>query len=654
MAKNYSADNIKVLKGLDPVKKNPGMYTHVVNPNHIVQEVVDNCADECIAGFADKISVFIKDGIIKVEDNGRGIPIDLHEEGKPAVEVIFTTLHSGGKFDKENDDTAYRFSGGLHGVGVTVTNALSHYLKVDIKKDGSVYQILFEDGNLVKELSKVGKVNKKDTGTLVEFKPDGKYFETNKLNTKMLKLLLKAKAILLKGVTINYENYDEDEFVEWKFDNGIKDYISDFMGEEDILYSSKFYLEEDQDKFYKGEGGEWGVIWGEHVQPHYESYVNLIPTTLGGSHENGLKTGIFHSVVEYINENDLSSNKLNITREDVFKNTILITSSRILNTHFQGQTKDKLVTSSAAKLMEFCVKQDFTTWLHKNFEQAKKISYLTIENAKERNRKSKTTKRKNIMSVTQPLPGKLADCDSEDATQTELFLVEGDSAGGSAKQGRNQDFQAILPLKGKPSNSWDFDIEKATEDETVDMLASALNVVPHELSDDKEKVLSGLRYNSIFTLCDADDDGHHIEVLLAGLFIRHFPLLVKEGHVYISQPPLFGIDLPVNKKNLPEKIYVASEVELDKEINRIVKKGINRDKIKVGRFKGLGEMNPEQLWDTALNPDTRRAVLLEYDEETSDDFYALFNLLLSKKKVFAEKRKGWVEENINLREGDII
>lgn len=650
MTKNYGADNIKVLKGLDPVKKNPGMYTHVINPNHITQEVIDNCVDECIAGFANEITVSIKDSVISVQDNGRGIPIDLHEEGRPAVEVIFTTLHSGGKFDKENDDTAYRFAGGLHGVGVTVTNALSHFLEVNIKKEGKLYNIKFEDGNLVSELSEIGKVAKKDSGTFVSFKPDAKYFETGKLNTKMLKLLLKAKAILLKGVVIKYENFDEDESIEWKFENGIEDYISDFMNDDDILYSSKFYLDSDQDKFFKGEGGEWGVIWGEHVQPHFESYVNLIPTTLGGSHENGLKTGIFHSIVEYINENDLSNKKLNITREDVFKNTILVTSSRVLNTHFQGQTKDKLVTSSAAKLMEFCVKQDFTTWLHRNFEQAQKIALLTIENAKERNRKVKTTKRKSVLNVTQPLPGKLADCDSEDSSQTELFLVEGDSAGGSAKQGRDQDYQAILPLKGKPSNSWDFDIDKATEDETVDMISSALNIRPHSLDDDKNKELEGLRYNSIFTLCDADDDGHHIEVLLAGLFIKHFPLLVKEGHVYISQPPLFSIDLPVNKKGLPEKIYVASAEELESELKKVYKKGIKEDKVKVGRFKGLGEMNPEQLWDTALNPDTRRAVLLEYDEETAEDFMDLFNLLLSKKKVFAEQRKGWVEDNINLRE----
>lgn len=651
----YGADNIKVLRGLEPVKKNPGMYTHIINPNHITQEVIDNSIDECIGGFASKINITIENKVIKVSDNGRGIPIDLHSEGKPAVEVIFTTLHSGGKFEKEDKDSAYRFSGGLHGVGVTVTNALSHYLKVNVFKEGKEYEIKFEDGALVNSLNVVGKCNKKNTGTTIEFKPNEKYFDDEKINSKMLKMLLKAKAILLKGVEINYENYDENEFKTWKFDNGINDYLKEFISEDkDVLYSGNFYFDKDFDKFSQGEGGEWGVIWSERIySPEYESYVNLIPTPLGGSHENGLRNGIFNSLIEYVKENDLMPKKLTLTKEDVLKNVIVITSSRVLKPQFQGQTKDKLTTNSAIKLMEYCVKQDFSNWLHNNFNEAQFIVEKAIENAKERNKKNKKTTRKNLLNLTQPLPGKLADCDSEDANETELFIVEGDSAGGSAKQGRDKDKQAILPLKGKPSNSWDIDCDDSLSDDTIEMISSALNVKPHSIEEENDKILSDLRYNKVFIMCDADDDGHHIEVLLAGAFVKHFPLLVKNKHVFISQPPLFKIDVKTSKKGISDKIYVSNTERLNKEIEKLKKKGVLENKIQVGRFKGLGEMNPDQLWETTLNPKTRSSILLEvsdFGEKEEQDYKYLFDLLLSKKKVNSENRKNWISETINFGE----
>lgn len=647
---NYNADNINVLKGLEPVKQRPGMYTNTNNPNHIAQEVIDNSIDECMAGHASRVVVTLyKDGSMSVEDNGRGIPVDMHKgEGRPAVEVIFTTLHAGGKFD---EGSAYGFSGGLHGVGVTVTNALSEFLEVEVYKKSKLHSISFKDGYLDKKLKSSKNETGIETGTKVTFKPVDSYFDSPKIDQKELVHALKSKAILLSGIQVElHVEKDGGEFDSkvWCFENGMSDYMGELLGDKSevsVVYTDKRHIiEGETDRFDEGEGCEWAIAWSEFGGSHSESYVNLIPTKLGGTHENGFRTGVFNAFKQYIKDNGLCPKNLDIIRDDVWSNTTLILSAKVMDTQFHGQTKDKLTTRSAVSLMEYCIQSSIENWLNINYDDAVKVAKLIVASAEDRIKKNKKIERRATGGVVQPLPGKLSDCDSTDISRNEIFIVEGDSAGGSAKQGRDKEYQAIMPLKGKPSNMWDSDLNAALSDEVIHDISVAIGVEPHSNPDGVD--LSGLRYGKVCTMCDADDDGHHIEVLLIAAFLKHFPALIKNGVIHVAQPPLYRVDVDLPKKSkLSDKYYVLNNSELEELIAKLKKAKIAEEKIKVSRFKGLGEMNPDQLWETTLNPDSRRLLPVIIPEDRVEDTFEKMNMLLSKTKKYTDQRKRWIEEN---------
>lgn len=668
----YNASKIKVLKGLEPVKQRASMYTRTENPNHMIYEIIDNAQDEALAGYANKISIHVsKDHeVISVSDNGRGIPVDImedDEEKRPAVEVIFTELHSGGKFDKQGDG-AYSFSGGLHGVGVSVANALSLSLQTIVKKGGKEYSIRFENGDVVEPLKELGKISKNETGTTVIVKPDSKYFDQPKINVDDLKYYLKVKSPLLKGVEIVFQLEGEEPII-WTY-GGLKDYLiaesrksnadnaywlsnieTDEPNQTQFIWDFEYYLKEKSTLGEVGEGIHLVLGFLEEGKKISQSFVNLIPTLNGGTHERGLKNGLFDGLKSFMNHYNLMPPKLTIENDDLWSKASYILSSKILDPKFQGQTKERLNGEGPAKLHFGLVKDNFELWLNENVDFGKKLAELVISNANKRTKSEIRVDRKRGGSNT-TLPGKLADCEDGDPEKSELFLVEGDSAAGSAKMGRNKNFQAILPMRGKILNTWEVDISTLFAPGTISDIATAIGIQPHKITDDVD--FSKLRYSKICPMCDADVDGRHIEVLLMTLFLKHFPLVIKRGHLYIAKAPLFRIDYPSNKKNknkLDAKKYVQDEIEKEEFLKKLEKQGFTDQSVKVSRFKGLGEMNPDQLWDTTLNPETRTLMKVFFDEDHILSDEEMFNLLMSKKE--SKKRREWMEEKGNSVDVDV-
>ncbi len=624
---SYNADAIEVLSGLDPVRKRPGMYTDTSRPNHLAQEVIDNSVDEALAGHASRIDVTLhEDGAVSVADDGRGMPVDIHpEEGVPGVELILTRLHAGGKFSGKN----YQFSGGLHGVGVSVVNALSAFLTVEVRRDGQVYQMAFADGEKVSALEVIGTVPKRQTGTTVTFQPNPKYFDSPKVSVPRLKHVLQAKAVLCPGLTVSFTDEAGKETLEWCYQDGLRDYLSSATREYDTLPAEPFVGAFSAPT----EAVDWAVQWmpdgGELVT---ESYVNLIPTAQGGTHVNGLRTGLTDAMREYCEFRNLLPRGVKITPDDLWDRCCYVLSAKLQDPQFSGQTKERLSSRESAAFVGGVAKDAFSLWLNQHTDEGDRLAAMVISSAQRRLRSSKQVVRKKITQGP-ALPGKLADCSTQEPERGELFLVEGDSAGGSAKQARDREFQAILPLRGKILNTWEVDAQEILASQEVHNIAVALGVDP--ASDD----LSGLRYHKVCILADADSDGLHIATLLCALFVRHFRPLVAAGHVYVSMPPLYRIDIG------NEVFYALDEAEKQGILDRISAEK-KRGKPNVQRFKGLGEMNPLQLRETVMDPDTRRLVQLQLTPGDGTD--QLMDMLLAKKR--APDRKEWLETKGNLAE----
>ena len=653
----YSESSIRVLKGLEPVKERPGMYTRTDSPTHVIQEVIDNAADEALGGFAKKISVTLHgDGSVSVEDDGRGIPVGLHpDEGVPTVEVVFTRLHAGGKFDKKAGG-AYAFSGGLHGVGVSVTNALSTRLEVIVKREGKLHRMAFSGGDVIEPLAEVGTVGARTSGTLVRAWPDARYFDAPKVKRAELERLLRAKAVLLPGVKVVLLDEESGDEKVWQYADGLVSYLNETLPEgEQAGYVSPVFAGEryaganDASGFSEGEGAAWALAWCE-AGGAGESYVNLIPTLLGGTHEAGLRSGLFESLKEFVSHHGLLPGKVNLQAEDVWRHVRFVLSARILDPQFQGQTKEKLSSRDALRLVASRVKDPLDAWFNSHVEEAKKIADLSIKAALSRQKAGKVVEKKK-QSGAAVLPGKLTDCESEDIGRNEIFLVEGDSAGGSAKQGRERDFQAILPLRGKVLNTWEVHRGEIFGNNEVHDMAVALGLDPHD-PDAPDAVLANLRYGKVIIMADADVDGSHIQTLLLTLFFRHFPKLIENGHVYIAQPPLFSVKVAAQGKGRPERrLYALDEAEREQILERLAEDGVRPDNIHVGRFKGLGEMNPEQLRETTMHPDTRRLLPVLLPPEAREEAGRMFTLLMGKGE--AAGRRAWMETNGNLVEADI-
>ena len=623
----YTAEDIEVLTGLEPVRKRPGMYTDTTRPNHLAQEAIDNSVDEALAGHASEIDVCLnKDGSVTVTDDGRGMPVDLHPgEKKPGVEVILSTLHAGGKFSDKN----YQFSGGLHGVGVSVVNALSSALEVVIRRDGNIYSMTFAGGEKKTELVVVGSCGKRNTGTALTFTPDPQYFDSVNFSVSRLRHVLRAKAVLCPGLRVKFKDEKKDETEEWYFEDGLKDYLADATIDFPVIPEEPFVGS------FSGsnEGVDWAVQWlPEGGDITAESYVNLIPTIQGGTHVNGMRTGLLDAMREFCELRSLLPRGVKLAPDDIWERCCYVLSSKIGDPQFSGQTKERLSSREAAAFVSGIVKDAFSLWLNQHTEEAEKLAELCIANAQGRLRLAKQVTRKKV-TAGPALPGKLADCSGGDPSRGELFLVEGDSAGGSAKQARSREFQAILPLRGKILNTWEVDSQEILASQEVHNISIALGVDP--ASDD----LSGLRYHKVCILADADSDGLHIATLICALFVRHFRPLVAAGHIYVAMPPLFRVD--VGK----EVFYALDEAEKQGILDRIEaekKKG----KVNVQRFKGLGEMNPLQLRETTMDPDTRRLVCLVLD--SGDGTNEMMDMLLAKKR--APDRKAWLEEKGGIAE----
>ncbi|WP_222563960.1 DNA topoisomerase IV subunit B [Novilysobacter antarcticus] len=634
MNNRYDATDIEVLSGLDPVKRRPGMYTDTTRPNHLAQEVIDNAVDEALAGHAKTIEVVMHaDGSCEVSDDGRGMPVDIHpEEGVPGVELILTRLHAGGKFSNKN----YTFSGGLHGVGVSVVNALSTRLDVYIKRDGAEQRMSFADGERVSELETVGSVGRRNTGTRLHFWPDPKYFDTPKFNLRGLKHLLRAKAVLCPGLTVKLLDVATDERIEWHYADGLSDYLLDELRADqparELLPPELFVGKLEKDS----ETVDWAVAWAPDGELVQESYVNLIPTAQHGTHVNGLRSGFTDALRAFCDFRSLLPRGVKLAPEDVWDRVAFVLSVKLLDPQFSGQTKERLSSRQTAGFVEAAAQDAFTLWLNQNVELGERIAQLAIERASARLKTEKQITRKKVTQGP-ALPGKLADCISQDLSRTELFLVEGDSAGGSARQARDKDFQAILPLRGKILNTWEVASGSVLASQEVHDIAVAIGCDPGK--DD----LSGLRYGKVVILADADSDGLHIATLLCALFLQHFPALVAAGHVFVAMPPLFRVDLG-------KQVFYA----LDEEEKRILLEKIEREKaerkkgsagtVNVTRFKGLGEMNPSQLRESTIHPDTRRLVQLTVEDGTQT--HALMDMLLARKR--AGDRKAWLEDKGDL------
>jgi topoisomerase-4 subunit B len=627
MSSSYDASDIEVLSGLEPVRKRPGMYTDTSRPNHLAQEVIDNSVDEAIAGHASAITVTLfKDHSLQVEDDGRGMPVDIHpQQGLPGVEVILTKLHAGGKFSNKN----YQFSGGLHGVGVSVVNALSRHLEVWVKRGGKEYNIAFADGHKVSELEETGKVGRNNTGTTVRFWPNAGYFDSAKFSVRQLLHVLRAKAVLCPGLQVRFNDEVNGEQYKWCYQDGLKDYLLDALQGLPMVPESPFVGSMQGNV----EAADWAVAWlSEGGEAVTESYVNLIPTSQGGTHVNGLRSGLTDAVREFCEFRNLLPRGVKLTPDDVWGRCSYILSVKLADPQFSGQTKERLSSRECAAFVSGVVKDAFSLWLNQHTEEGEKIAELAITAAQTRMRAGRKVQRKKVTQGP-ALPGKLADCTSVDPQRSELFLVEGDSAGGSAKQARDREFQAIMPLRGKILNTWEVDPSEVLGSQEVHDISVAIGVEPG--SDD----LSKLRFGKVCILADADSDGAHIATLLCALFLRHFRKLVQEGHVYVAMPPLYRID--VGK----QVFYALDDAEKQGVIDRIAAEKI-RGKVSVQRFKGLGEMNPMQLRETTIHPDTRRLVQLVV--EPGDDTNGMMDMLLAKKR--AADRKSWLQEKGDLAE----
>jgi topoisomerase IV subunit B len=632
LASTYNAESIEVLKGLDPVKRRPGMYTDTSSPDHLAFEVIDNSVDEAIAGFATQIDVVLKkDQSIIVSDNGRGMPVDEHPEEKVSgVELIMSRLHAGAKFSNKD----YSYSGGLHGVGVSVVNALSSRLTILIKRDGQEYHIGFKNGIKTEDLSIVKKLGTKQTGTSLQFYPDISYFDRPIFSKTALKTALKSKAILCKGLVTSFYDEESKEKTAWKYDHGLDDYLDENLNGKKCIFSHPFAGELYGDDIKIIWAVNWTIESGSNPE---ESYVNLIPTQLGGTHVNGFRSGLLESVREFCKFRNLLPKGLYLAPEDIWDKIGYILSVKLSDAQFSGQTKERLSSRHCANLVNLQIRDNFSLWLNQNIEEGENLAEFAIENAKNRVKKAKKVSKKRASNGT-ILPAKLSDCTSNDHARRELFFVEGDSAGGSAKQARDRRFQAIMPLRGKILNTWDLESSIIFESKEIRDISQVLGVIPG--SDD----ISKLRYNRICVLADADSDGLHIATLMCALFLKHFPEIVKKGHVYIAMPPLYRIDVA-------KEVFYALD---DSEKNNIIKK-INRrkkkSKINIQRFKGLGEMNPSQLKETTISPDSRRLVQLSVESESEEslkEVYEIMDMLLGKKR--AKDRKNWIESNGNIKE----
>ena len=626
--KAYDSKAIEVLSGLDPVKKRPGMYTDTSCPNHLIQEVLDNSVDEALSGYCKRIKVNLyKDNSVEVSDNGRGMPVDVHPEHKlTGVELIMCKLHAGAKFSGED----YGFSGGLHGVGVSVVNALSTKLNVKIKRDSKEYEINFSAGDKDNDLKSIGDVGATNSGTTIRFYPDKQYFETLEINKKSLKHLLKAKAVLCPGLQIDYFDEKKNERIKWIFDEGLSDYLDEFSGCNEKLLDETIILSKTSDD----QALDVAVNWTEEASNNLlkETYVNLIPTALGGSHLNGFKSGLLEAIKEFCDYRNLIPKGIKINSDDILANCIFVISSKLKNPQFAGQTKERLDSKDHMSFVSSSTKDSLSIWLNQHTEEGEKIADLAIAAAQKRIKSSTKVDRKKTFKGP-ALPGKLSDCNCDNIEESELFLVEGDSAGGSAKQARDRRFQAIMPLRGKILNTWDLESADIIKSQEIKDLATAIGSLPGDTD------ISNLRYGKICILADADSDGLHIATLLCALFLRHYKNLVTSGKIFVSMPPLYRIDAA------KEVFYALDENEKESIVEKI-KKQNSKIKIDIQRFKGLGEMNPSQLRETVMKPESRRLVQLTLS--SSDNANSVFDLLLSKKR--APDRKEWLEKKGNLAE----
>jgi len=635
---DYSEGSIRVLKGLEPVKQRPGMYTRTDNPLHIIQEVLDNAADEALAGFGKKIKVTLHaDGSVSVEDDGRGIPFGLHPEEKaPVIELVFTRLHAGGKFDKGKGG-AYSFSGGLHGVGVSVTNALAKRLEATSHREGQVATLVFSGGDVVEPLvSRAQESGDRRQGTTVRVWPDAKYFDSPALPIGELVHLLRSKAVLMPGVSVTLVHEKTKETQSWQYKGGLGDYLGQTLSADPVipLFAGEGYADGNNDSFAEGEGAAWAVAFTEEGAPVRESYVNLIPTPAGGTHDSGLRDGLFNAVKSFIELHSLLPKGVKLLPEDVFARASYVLSAKVLDPQFQGQVKERLNSRDAVRLVSSFVRPALELWLNQHVDYGKKLAELAIKAAQTRQRAGQKVEKRKSSGVA-VLPGKLTDCESRDISHNEVFLVEGDSAGGSAKMGRDKECQAVLPLRGKVLNTWEVERDRLFANTEIHDISVAIGVDPHGPNDTPD--LSGLRYGKICILSDADVDGSHIQVLLLTLFFRHFPKLIDAGHVYVARPPLFRVDAPARGKKPAAKMYALDEGELTAILDKLRKDGVAEGKWSISRFKGLGEMSAEQLWETTLNPDTRRLLPVQLGDLDFGQTEAEITKLMGKGEAAARR-----------------
>ena len=647
---SYTAESISVLKGLEPVRHRPGMYTRTDHPLHIVQEAIDNAADEALGGFCKRIAVTLHtDGSVTVQDDGRGIPVEIHPvEGVPTVEVVFTQLHAGGKFNKNDGSSAYRFSGGLHGVGVSVTNALSTRLEVEVLRDGGRYRIVFSGGAVIEALERTGDTGKRASGTKLRIWPDAQFFDSPHFPVAELERLLCSKAVLLPGLEIVLQVEGGDTKT-WRFASGMPQYLAEQVDGEPAgpIFSAEKYAAAGDENFPAGAGAAWALCWSADGALARESYVNLIPTPAGGTHETGLRQAAHEAVKSFAEHHALLPKGVKLAAEDVFSRLSFVLAARVLDPSFQGQTKERLNSRDAVALVARMLRDPLELWLNEHPDAARKITELAIKAAQARTRVGqKVEKRKQ--SAVAILPGKLSDCQSEDLARNEIFLVEGDSAGGSAKSGRDKEVQAILPLRGKVLNTWEIDPGALFANREVHDIAVALGIDPHR-ADAGESVLDNLRYGKVVIMTDADVDGSHIRVLLCTLFYRHFPKLIEQGHLYFAQPPLYRLDVPAQGKKRPmRKLYALDAAERDAVLDRLKMEGVKSESVDISRFKGLGEMNPEQLWETTMSPDTRRLMRVRLPLE--NEAQPVMNMLMAKNE--SAGRRAWMETNGALVEAE--
>jgi len=655
----YSAEDIEILEDLSPILHRPGMYTDPANPNHALVEAIDNAADEGLAGFAKRVAVTLyEDGSAEVEDDGRGIPVDIHPRKKvPAVQVIFTTLHSGGKFRKTDKDAVYRIAGGLHGVGVCVTNALAKRLEVEVTRDGARHRLVFADNGKVKEpLKKIATVGPRESGTRVRFWPDPKYFDSPEIVVADIAALLRAKAMLLPGVkfTLGVEKKGKVQTQTWHFPEGIRGYFSTAIGAlgpvAESFYGERYVdAQSESDSFAEGEGALWAMAWTPDGDVIAESYVNMIPTRHAGTHVAGLREAAYNAIRSFIEIHEMGQRGLKVVPEDVWSRACYVLAVKMLDPQFKGQVKNELLSRDAVKLVAQMVRDPFELWLNTHVDEGKRIAELVLRQALARTKAAQKVERRKLSGVA-VLPGKLTDCASDDPDRNELFIVEGDSAGGSAKQARDKEFQAVLPLKGKPKNTWQDSADSLYSNKEIEAIALAIGVDHHKPEDNVD--LAGLRYNRLIILADADVDGAHIQVLLLTLFFRHFPKLIERGHVHVAQPPLFRIDVPAQGKGKPaRKLYALDKQELAAIEEKLVDEGVKEDSWTVSRFKGLGEMSPEQLWETTLNPDTRRMLPIKVEDGMLETDRKTFDMMMAREN--ATQRREWMEAYGNLVDADI-